>query len=292
MLRCAWVPRNKRTGPLERGPGEGPAGSANWCSYDQVAREYDRVWGDRFEEAARHVWNLIHVRPGATLLDIGTGTGIVPGAVGADANGRARLVGCDRSRDMLRVASTRVTQLRVVAAHAEALPFADAAFDVVTASFVLSHLRDYRVGIAEAHRVLKSSAMFATASWTAKADPQSEAWKALLAEALSATRLQDASAEVTPSEAYFERAENVGTALTEAGFTGIDVRAYALQGRASLEQFLADRALSSSGRFARQAMSQSDWPRFLEHAREELARAFGTDLSYSRGFLVGLGRRG
>jgi ubiquinone/menaquinone biosynthesis C-methylase UbiE len=211
--------------------------------------------------------------------------------VGTEAKGRARLVGCDLSRDMLRVARTRVTRLQVVAAHAEALPFADAAFDVVTASFVLSHLRDYRAGIAEAHRILRSSGTLAVVSWTARTDPQSEAWRALLREALSASRIEDASAEVTPSEAFFERRENVSAALTDAGFTEVEVRTYALKSRSSLEQFLADRALSSSGRFARQAMSQSAWPRLLDQAREQLTRSFGTDLSYSREFHVGIGHR-
>ena len=272
---------------MQRGTGS----LADWRSYDGVARSYDDVWGHRFEEAARHIWARIPLPAGAALLDIGTGTGIVPRALGARLDRFSRLIGCDRSQGMLSEARTRIPQSRVVAADARQLPFADAVFDVVTASFVLSHLPDHRPGLMEAHRVLKPSGTFAMASWAAKTDPHREAWSRLLEEVVPASRLQEASGEVAPSEAFFESAENVSSALTEAGFATIEVRSVVLRGRLSLERFLADRELSSSGRFARHAMGQAGWRRFLANAREELARSFGTNFGESRRVLIGLGRR-
>ena len=266
---------------------------ADWHSYDNIAREYDPVWGRFFQEAARLIWTVADLRPGAALLDIGTGTGMVPRAAGPRAHGLARLVGCDRSRVMLREAMTRLPLLHAVAADAESLPIADAAFDVVTASFVLSHLPDYRAGLAEALRVLKPGGAFVAASWAAKTDPQTEAWRGLLAEALPATAIPVAalSAEVAPSEAFFEHEENLAAALSEARFVDVEVRRFSMSGQLTVEQFLSDRELSSGGRFARQFLGPSDYQQLLDRSREEITRSFGTNLRYQRAFLVGLGRR-
>jgi SAM-dependent methyltransferase len=193
---------------------------------------------------------------------------------------------------MLQEATTRMPLLQGVEANAQSLPIGDAAFDLVTASFVLSHLRDYRAGLAEALRVLKPSGAFVAASWTARTDPQTEAWEKLLADAMPATRVAALSAEVAPSEAYFEHEENVRAALTEAGFIGVEVRRFSMSGQVTVEEFLSDRELSSGGRFARHSMGPSDWSQLLDRAREEITRSFGTQLTYQRSFLVGLGRRG
>ena len=55
---------------------------STWRSYDSIARQYDDIWGDRFEEAARHIGALIPHCAGDPVLDIGTGTGAVPWALG------------------------------------------------------------------------------------------------------------------------------------------------------------------------------------------------------------------
>lgn len=266
---------------------------ADWRSYDNIAREYDPVWGRFFQEAARRIWTVAPLRPGAALLDIGTGTGMIPRALGPRTHGLARLVGCDQSRVMLQEAMTRMPLLRGVAADAESLPIAEAVFDVVTASFVLSHLEDYRAGLAEALRVLKPGGAFVAASWAEKTDPQTEAWRGLLAEALpaTATPVGALSSEVAPSEAFFEHEENVDAALTEAGFVHVEVRRFSMSGELTVEQFLSDRELSSSGRFAQQSLEPSDYQQLLDRARREVTRSFGATLRYQRAFLVGLGRR-
>ena len=55
----------------------------SWPSYDGIAARYDDVWGGRFEAVARLIWERVSTGPGALLLDVGTGTGIVPHAMGA-----------------------------------------------------------------------------------------------------------------------------------------------------------------------------------------------------------------
>jgi ubiquinone/menaquinone biosynthesis C-methylase UbiE len=264
---------------------------SDWRPYDNIARRYDDVWGRRFEVVARHIWALIPPGAGAFILDIGTGTGIVPHTLGARLHELSGVIGCDRSASMLAMARLRMPTLRLVSAEATHLPFHDATFDVATASFVLSHLPDYKAGLVEAHRILKPLGTFAMTSWTASTDPYSETWGQLLAEAVSKDRLQEAVTQVAPSEGYFESAANIETALGEAGFSCVEVHKLASEWNFSLELYLADRELSSGGRFARHALGINAWDGFIANAREELHRQFGSHFSYSRGFLIGLGRR-
>jgi len=264
---------------------------SDWRSYDHIALRYDAVWGHRFEAVARHLWGLIRPAPGAVVLDIGTGTGIVPRALGSGVDQLAGVIGCDRSTGMLSIAKAQMPTLQVVAAEVTDLPFQNAIFDVATASFVLSHLPDHKAGLVEAYRVLKPSGVFGMTSWTANADPYSQAWGELLAEAVSKDGLSEATTQVAPSENYFQTVNNVELALTEAGFSGVEVRTVAFEWSFSLELYLADRELSSGGRFARYALGPDAWGRFMAKARQELRRSFGSELRYNREVLVGLGDR-
>jgi SAM-dependent methyltransferase len=85
--------------------------------------------------------------PGQLVLDVGAGTGLL--GVGLVARG-ARVVESDLSLALLRRAQSPAR----VAARAEALPFADAAFDAVTAGQCW-HWFDRRVAPRELRRVLK-----------------------------------------------------------------------------------------------------------------------------------------
>jgi ubiquinone/menaquinone biosynthesis C-methylase UbiE len=263
----------------------------HWSSYDNIASRYDDVWGSRFEEVARSLWERLSPERGASVLDIGTGTGIVPQALGSWALELASVTACDRSNGMIQVARSRMPALRIVAAEATTLPFRSSAFDVVTASFVLSHLRDHEAGLVEARRVLRPGGVFAMTSWAADTDALGEAWRQLLAAAVSTDLLQAAVAHVTPSESCFESAAGVERALTESGFAGVEVHTLALEVTLSLEHFLSDREISSGGRFARHDLGADAWERFIGRAREELGRRFGSAFTFPRGVLIGLGRR-
>lgn len=263
----------------------------DWASYDNIAARYDCVWGSRFEAVARFVRERVSLARGASVLDIGTGTGIALHTLGSRVEG-SRLTGCDRSTGMLRVARSRVPAGRFVAADAVTLPFRNSAFDAVTASFVLSHLRNHEGGLMEARRVLKPGGVFAMTSWAADADAHGEAWGELLTGVVSVDLLQAAVARVAPRESDFESAEGVASALTASGFVGVEVHAVALEYTIALDDFLADRELSARGRFARHALGGDAWAQFGARAREALERRFGSMFACSRGVLIGLGARG
>lgn len=83
-------------------------------------------------------------------LDLGTGTGRNLPLVAAGASA----VGVDPHLDNLRRARRRAPGVPLVAAHAEALPFRDGAFETVLSGLVLCSVRDPAAALAEVRRVL------------------------------------------------------------------------------------------------------------------------------------------
>jgi ubiquinone/menaquinone biosynthesis C-methylase UbiE len=91
-----------------------------------------------------------------SLLDLGTGTAALLHELARSAHPPRSAVGLDRSPQMLARAATLPSGWKLLEADAGALPFADASFDVVTASYLL-HLLDERERaqvLAQARRVL------------------------------------------------------------------------------------------------------------------------------------------
>jgi SAM-dependent methyltransferase len=101
-------------------------------------------------------------RPGQRIdvLDIGTGSADIPLAIARRAGLAAQITATDLHPQMLEIARERtrgVAAIRVEAADALALPFADAAFDVALLSLALHHFDG-----ADQIRVLREAARVAT----------------------------------------------------------------------------------------------------------------------------------
>ncbi len=96
---------------------------------------------------------------GATVLDLGAGTGIASRALAAAGAVCVVALEPDPSpvvgQGAIRVACADVGGVCVVGGTGESLPFRDAAFDVVYARQVLHHARDLRTLVAECRRVLR-----------------------------------------------------------------------------------------------------------------------------------------
>jgi ubiquinone/menaquinone biosynthesis C-methylase UbiE len=88
----------------------------------------------------------------ARLLDLGCGTGFI---IDLAKDQFGSVEGVDVTQAMLDRVDVSSGNVRVQRCAAEAVPFADASFDVVSAYAFVHHLKDYSGALREAHRVLK-----------------------------------------------------------------------------------------------------------------------------------------
>ncbi|HYW81260.1 MAG TPA: class I SAM-dependent methyltransferase, partial [Thermoguttaceae bacterium] len=93
-----------------------------------------------------------------SILDVGSGAGQIAKHLVKYADPEAEITCSDLSTEMLRRARNRLKTDRpqFVAADLSRLPFADGSFDCVTCGYVLEHVPDARVGLAEMSRVMMS----------------------------------------------------------------------------------------------------------------------------------------
>jgi ubiquinone/menaquinone biosynthesis C-methylase UbiE len=97
---------------------------------------------------------LAELRPGEHVLDVACGTGIAA-RLAAERVLDSPVVGVDVNLGMLTVASETAPEIEWWQASAEALPFVDAAFDVVLCQMGIQFCSDRRAALSEMHRVLK-----------------------------------------------------------------------------------------------------------------------------------------
>ena len=154
-----------------RPPAEADLGSAEVQGELWGAKARD--WADVQEPVWRPLYESLlasaGVRAGTRLLDIGCGAG---GALVAARDAGAEVAGFDASHQLAAIARERLPGARIEVGEMQALPFADAAFDVVTAfnafQFAESPLRAF----AEARRVCKAGGIVATLIWGRREDCQ------------------------------------------------------------------------------------------------------------------------
>lgn len=114
--------------------------------------------GKRFRE---RTLALAGLRPGDHVLDAGCGNGVLTRRIAAIVGPTGEAWGIDPAPDMIRTAmqdaGRQGSAARFKLAAMEALPFADASFDVAIISLVLHHLPpDLKAsGLSEVNRVLK-----------------------------------------------------------------------------------------------------------------------------------------
>lgn len=120
----------------------------------------DRGWRAR---TARQLRPWLQ-QPGARALDLGCGTGDLLAALARESRQQkdsALLVGCDFCHPMLTRARQKLPEAVLVEGDALALPFPDAAFDLVAVAFGLRNFADTAAGLREMRRVLRRGGLAA-----------------------------------------------------------------------------------------------------------------------------------
>jgi demethylmenaquinone methyltransferase/2-methoxy-6-polyprenyl-1,4-benzoquinol methylase len=168
---------------------------------------------------------------GATVLDLGTGTGDL--ALELRRQGAVRVVGADFTPEMLAAARRKASVeggITWVLADAPRLPFADETFDCLTNAFLLRNLADLPAGLAEMARVLRPGGRLVCLDMTQPpSGPFGAAYRAyfnhllpLVAGAISGDRR--AYRYLPQSLEGFPDAMRMACLLREAGVTEVNVR--------------------------------------------------------------------
>lgn len=132
--------------------------------FDSVASRYD-VMNDLMSMGVHRLWkrfaiDLAAVRADEKVLDLAAGTGDLALAMAGRLEAKGQLVLADYNGNMLNVGRDRMLdkgyqQPTFAQADAEALPFADDSFDLVTMAFGLRNVRDKDAALRSIYRVLK-----------------------------------------------------------------------------------------------------------------------------------------
>lgn len=138
--------------------------------WDQISDLYLREIDRRFVPVVDGVIARAEIKPGETVLDLGTGTGAVAiraaKATGSDGN----VVGLDISPDMLQlagrlIASIGLKNVELREGRAEVIPAEASRFDVALASLSLMYVIDRAAAAREIVRVLKPGGRLVAAVW-------------------------------------------------------------------------------------------------------------------------------
>ncbi len=180
-------------------------------SWAGVGDAYAASYAPLCAATAEPILDALGAAEGRSLLDVGAGVGDL--AVRFREEGW-EVTGCEPEASMREAATHRHPGLRLASAGLPELPFADGAFDVVTANFVLNHLADPRRGARELARV--SSGRVVATIWS-----RSPSW--FWAEVVERAGVAPAPAERLSQDKDFERtAEGFERMLADAGWAGID----------------------------------------------------------------------
>ncbi len=148
--------------------------------FDKQASEYNAQWNTWSEETLNAMLAAAQPKPTDAVLDVATGTGFTALAFAPLAQS---VIGLDVSPGMLRQAEQFARERGITNADfqegaAEALPFAEASFDLVTCRIAPHHFLSVPQFLTETARVLKPGGRFVLADTTVPDDqPEAADWQ-------------------------------------------------------------------------------------------------------------------
>lgn len=133
--------------------------------FHSVAAKYD-IMNDVMSMSIHRLWKRFTidcsgVRPGQQVLDLAGGTGDIAALFSRRVGANGKVVLADINESMLNVGRDKlrdlglINNIEFVQANAEALPFADNSFDIISIGFGLRNVTDKDAALRSMFRVLK-----------------------------------------------------------------------------------------------------------------------------------------
>ena len=195
---------------------------AGWQLDEQGARDYEANLVAAFMDGwARELLGRVGPAPGESVLDVGTGTGVVARRAAPLVGAGGEVHAVDINPAMLQVArelaSDTVTPVSFRLAPAEDLPFDDESFDVVVAQQVLQ-FADARRALTEFRRVGRPAARLGVS--TCRSLRHQPGYR-VLAERV-AEHLGAEAAHIIRSPYRLGDTDELVSLVTDAGFTRVE----------------------------------------------------------------------
>lgn len=133
--------------------------------FHSVAAKYD-IMNDVMSMGIHRLWKRFTidcsgVRPGQQVLDLAGGTGDIAALFSKRVGANGKVILADINESMLNVGRDKlrdlglINNIEFVQANAEALPFADNSFDIISIGFGLRNVTDKDAALRSMYRVLK-----------------------------------------------------------------------------------------------------------------------------------------
>jgi ubiquinone/menaquinone biosynthesis C-methylase UbiE len=196
-----------------------------WQLSGNAPEFYERYVRLMMEPWVRRLVDVAALRPAEHVLDVACGTGFVARLAAERVGTRGRVVGIDLNAGMIeaaRAVSTADSRNTIEwrTGDAAALPFANAAFDVVLCQQGVQFFPDRLRGLCEMRRVLRHGGRLAFTVWSAITDSP---YRAALADALERHVSKGASAMMRAADALNDAVE-LHTLVASAGFQNVRAR--------------------------------------------------------------------
>jgi demethylmenaquinone methyltransferase/2-methoxy-6-polyprenyl-1,4-benzoquinol methylase len=200
--------------------------------FNRFARHYDLI--NQIFSLGSGAWyrrsclRQAGVGPGAVVVDVAVGTGLLAREAQRLMQGRGMLIGIDLSEAMLAEAQKSLN-IPLIQGTAEALPLADGVADFVTMGYALRHLSDIGQALREAKRLLRPGGKLVLLEISAPANPAMmkmlNAFVGGVLPALSALIARDGQAKALMDYHWqtitaYAPPEAVLTAIRQAGLDG------------------------------------------------------------------------
>lgn len=190
------------------------------AAFNTIAADYDTL---RFvQRCAGRLIELAALTPGARVLDVATGTGLVALVAAQLVGPSGRVVGVDIAPEMLerarrKLAATDLGNVEFRSGDAERLDLPDGSFDVVLCASSLFFMPDMLAALREWHRVLAPGGRVGFSSFgPGFLLPLNDIWAARLRE-------HGVSAPTPPTQRLADPAV-CAQLLRDAGFADVEVR--------------------------------------------------------------------
>jgi len=187
--------------------------------YDEVASSKQEVVAQTHDMAdqRRKVIEQLSLKTGESVLDVGSGNGILAREMLDKVGDSGTVVGIDPAESMISMSRGLCPGVSFLRGDASSLPVESAVFDAVTASQVLCFVLDVEAALAEMHRVLRTSGRLVILDTD---------WDTLLWNCSDKELLSDVVADLTNPYTSAHVPRTLSRQLKSAGFDLIERHAY------------------------------------------------------------------